>query len=354
LAAQKKGNNDILAAQRDFEAEVKKIHDAGNQDRENAARDSVRRISDIMLGYKRDVEDINLRANERQLELDIRHRDDEISAEKKFEEKMLELRERYLFDLEDAVRVRDARKVLDLNRKYNLDREQAYRQFNDDKADREQRYEFDKMMIERNRQLDLQERARRLKQDMIDAQTDLKRKLEDIRRGEDEKLKILLASFAKERLYTAANCKAVYDILAKYYGPGGMIEGLYKYYTMMAQAAMLVQQMQANIPRITQPTTPSISPVWQDILHRMTNYAEGGTVIATKPTAAIFGERGPEKATFEPLTRTGANVGKIYGGNAESFGGKAVIAVSLSEGLEARIVDNTLGAVASVVLTSEG
>ena len=39
-------------------------------------------------------------------------------------------------------------------------------------------------------------------------------------------------------------------------------------------------------------------------------HAEGGTVIANKPTTVTFGEAGLEAATFTPLSRAGVNTGR--------------------------------------------
>ena len=84
-------------------------------------------------------------------------------------------------------------------------------------------------------------------------------------------------------------------------------------------------------------------------------YAEGGSVIATHPTAAIFGEAGPEMATFIPLNRPGADVNKVTGAMPKSgSGGKATISINLGAGLVGQIVDNAMGEVATVLLNAEG
>jgi hypothetical protein len=66
--------------------------------------------------------------------------------------------------------------------------------------------------------------------------------------------------------------------------------------------------------------------------------AEGGTVYATRPTVALFGERGPEYATFTPVSKMG------------SGGGKVVVAVALSPDLEGRIINNALDEFANIAV----
>jgi hypothetical protein len=80
-------------------------------------------------------------------------------------------------------------------------------------------------------------------------------------------------------------------------------------------------------------------------------FAEGGTVIANRPTVAVFGEAGPEMATFTPLNRTGKDTNKVFGdmsGNGAG-GGRILIEMSLSPDLEARVVENSLSKTADVI-----
>jgi len=51
-------------------------------------------------------------------------------------------------------------------------------------------------------------------------------------------------------------------------------------------------------------------------------FAEGGTVVANRPTYALFGEAGPERATFTPMGR---------GASSSGGGGDQTIVVQVSE-----------------------
>lgn len=82
-------------------------------------------------------------------------------------------------------------------------------------------------------------------------------------------------------------------------------------------------------------------------------FAEGGAIIADKPTTAIFGEAGRELATFTPLDKTGKDVNKVFGDTAGLGGGgmsgRLLIEMLLSPDLEARITENTLSEAAGIV-----
>ena len=100
--------------------------------------------------------------------------------------------------------------------------------------------------------------------------------------------------------------------------------------------------------------------VYGDIIRKEKEYddaggqAEGGTIIAHKPTVALFGEAGPEAATFTPLNKLGEK--QIAGGqmptaDRESPFGRLLFEMLLSPDLEARIIDQTLDEVADVTMT---
>jgi hypothetical protein len=78
-------------------------------------------------------------------------------------------------------------------------------------------------------------------------------------------------------------------------------------------------------------------------------FAEGGTLIANRPTTVTFGEKGPEAATFSPLGRVGMDEGKTFvSGDGGGQSGKMSIELLLSPDLEARIIDKSFGGMADV------
>jgi len=80
--------------------------------------------------------------------------------------------------------------------------------------------------------------------------------------------------------------------------------------------------------------------------------AEGGTILASKATNVTFGESGAEAAFFLPLNKIGRNSGRIdLSGNVGGNGmdGKIVVRLDLSPDLEARVMENSMNGVASVI-----
>jgi len=350
-AAEEKFQTDLSK----FESDLAKIQTDATNKRLQAELDNTRKFEDIALNYKRDVTDINTDFDRREAEARTAAHNKTLADEEMFQERLLELREKYLYNLDDAVRMRDARKVLDLNRQYNLDRADMERQQEIKRHDAEEQLKYDLAVMELERRQRLQDRELRRKQDEEDARIALKRKKDDIDAEEQIKLQALIKGFEDEQQLTQEGAQAVYDILKKYYGPGGAVEGLYNYLIgLMTQArnaaALLAKYSGPGAETGGYYGTPS--PYGNR--SGAEGYAEGGSVIASRPTAAIFGEAGPELATFTPLSRAGANVGKVTGGMAGGQGGKATISINLGAGLVGQIVDNAMGEVATVLLNSEG
>jgi hypothetical protein len=82
--------------------------------------------------------------------------------------------------------------------------------------------------------------------------------------------------------------------------------------------------------------------------------AEGGTIVANRPTTVTFGENNEwEAASFTPIGRTGKDVNKIFSqlgkGSADGMGGMVTIALDLSPDLEARITNNTMTKTARII-----
>ena len=73
---------------------------------------------------------------------------------------------------------------------------------------------------------------------------------------------------------------------------------------------------------------------------------------ANAPTSAMFGENGPEIAQFTPLSKLNTNdLSPVSNSSAQALqngGGKIKLEVWLSDGLESRIIDNTMGQLASI------
>jgi len=144
----------------------------------------------------------------------------------------------------------------------------------------------------------------------------------------------------------------IYDHLSDVFGPGGSVVELFtRVRNYMAQMAkdfeMYLRKLgEMEIGGGTYPSsTPAPNPG---------GFAEGGTLIATKPTLAWFGEAGAERVDFTPLTRPGADVGKVFGGPLPSQQMQRIaIEMLLSPDLEARIVENSMGEFSDILVSVE-
>lgn len=105
-------------------------------------------------------------------------------------------------------------------------------------------------------------------------------------------------------------------------------------------------------------STPTPTPVIPGSVTRrhtdnrpIPEFAEGGSLLATRPTTATFGEGGPELVNFTPLSRVGKNVGKLFGDTSGMGGvnGTIRVAVDLSPDLTGRIVEQSMDGVAEVL-----
>jgi ketosteroid isomerase-like protein len=343
-AAQTKMESDLVT----FEKNVKDIYDTANKDRLNAETDYTRKMVDVETSYQRDISSIEIDYANRRYEDAVKFNENQYTKEEQFQEQMHQLREKYLYDLDDAVRARDARKVLDLNRQYNEDRLIAVQKYDEEKQLAEQQYQWELQALAREEAARIKARQVELANERADAALALKQKLSDIDPEEKYKLQKLEEGFAAEEALAAQYGDQVYKILAKYYGPGGAVDQLYAYFSTALQRLAQVSSMATAAAsslattgypvNYNQPWTLPGSGVAKP-------YAEGGTLIATHPTSAIFGDAGPEKVTFTPLSRQGADVGRVFGGG-DAVGGKATVTIALTEGLKGEIIDNTLAAAA--------
>lgn len=352
--------------------------------------DYQRELDDIDAKRSRDIADENMEyANKvaeavrdaayRRAEAERKYRDQELIAERRFQEKLRRLREGFLFDLEDALRERDARQVIRLTRQYAMQRGQLEREEEIDKKERRMRYQEELRDIEHQREERLRqlavEHAQRLREIDLQAQREKERaKLEFERKKEDEALRyeqekadrkrrldeqlVDLDASMQERInkaaakllqeydVTADGLDAIAQLYENTYGPGGRIDAAIQYYIALLQS---LSKISIGIPYgggygATPPPAPPPTP----------GHQEGGTVIATKPTRVLFGEGGPEMATFTPLSRKGVNVGKVSGmipaGMSGKSGSKSIVEIGLHPNLIASIIDKTLDETADVII----
>lgn len=156
-------------------------------------------IADENREYQQDLQDLERDTQQKLEDAARKYRYDQLRAEREFQEKMRRLREEFLFDLEDALRERDALAVLRLIRRYRLDVEQAQRQYELERQERAEAYRQEiediKRQAERKREELAIEHARKLEDLQREAQEERQQAEEDRQRAYDE----LMADLKKER-----------------------------------------------------------------------------------------------------------------------------------------------------------
>jgi hypothetical protein len=348
-------NADKLAdIERDYQRKREDIARDFSEKIADIARDTARKREDAERDYSQKIEDINRSANEKIAEAQADFRKKEEDREKEYQNRLRELREKFLFDLEDALRARDARQVLRLIRQFELDKknleERRKLQKKDDAANLQQKLEE----IERERQLKL-EAAKREYDD----------KLEEIARGEARALaearRWQSRQLADARLHYQRQLADQRAFLARKLAD---LQQAYAQELAMANnfqsslSGLQTTQAGTSIPSAS--FTPYNAPqagigsglynpydirsIYQKL--GIPGFADGGTMVARKPTLALFGEKTPEIASFTPINKVNGNGGLSGGGG---MGGSLDLRISISEGLIADIVEASLESVAAHV-----
>lgn len=359
--ALEKMNNEILEAQiklaQDMEEAAidlgRKLEDIAIEyakKRADAERDYANTVRDILASYSQKINEI--RADE--AEANAKARNDELEREAEFQNKMLELKENYLMDLDEALHERDARQILRLMKQYNLDKAQAEREHEldnqkaqRDAAERKREFARRRQEAEAERKAKLAEAAQDLKDKLAKLQADeeaerraanlaYERKMQDLQREMHNRLALVAAALVQEFNLTKQGLDAIYQLYMHYYGA---ISQIY-------EAMQRMLQGQGAIGGGGGTGGGGGGGGYK--------YAEGGTMIADRPTTVTFGEgQGLEMATFTPLNKTGRDVNKLFtnlsGQGGGGMDGTLEVDVTLSPDLEARIVKRSMDETAGII-----
>lgn len=303
--------------------------------------------------------------NNRRHNIEQTYRNNEKDAEAKFQEQMRQLREKYLFDLEDALRNRDARQVLRLMAQYNMQKTNLTNQFNDEQAARRRQYQQELADAKQQEQQKLQQmaQAEALKQQRMledyntekaKQQRQYDQQLADLKQSWNDRLLQEAQSLGKQYGLNDSQVQQLYQLLLQYYGPSGYFDKLYdySYQSLLSRAQALVQAISQIINSVGAELNsvggPNVSTG-----HRNTYRASGGIDIVSSPTTtgygATYGEAGPEAHIFIPLGGSGLIPSLSASGGGGGTGGRATIEVVLSPDLEARITENTLAQGADII-----
>ena len=353
---------DILQDAKDALADLNTKRDRKLKDLDE---EYIRKAEDAYRDYQRKIVDINADAERRREEAIRKSREDDLKAERDYQNKLWELRMRYLMDLEDALHARDARQIIRLQKQYAIDKEALLRKKKLDDQSRQDDLQAELEQIERQRQQKLEDAKRDYEQKLADQRKAKQRELEDLnvwyareqadlRQHLQRKMQDLINAWIQEGKITQAGAAQVYAILLSYFGPGGLTDQLYQYMQSQLMASMSIP---GNIPVTSfgqigsnsgsgnrTPRTPATG-----LGGGTTPFAEGGTLIATRPMTATFGEV-PEAVTFTPLDKPGNNVGRLFGDKSGIGGGMLEVLLTLSPDLEHRIIQKSLDGAADVIV----
>lgn len=374
----------------------------GQRKEADAIKDYNQKLIDLERDYQNKVREENIKYAEDQASAGRKYRDDEIQAELDYQEKLRQMREEFLLDLQGALQERDAKQVLNLVRRYNLDKDQAARDFKNNQDERRRQFEQENEERARQHQLRLEEMARE-KEDRLRAlaeeqaqkiaqiredtqlqlaeqqiryeqeKEDRNRKAEEDREERriqreqqiDElkidsanRLKEIVAALANEKDMTAAMLQEIGAEYRRMYGPNGIIEAQIRYYIKMLQVAALARAQWGG--KVSVSANENVAGVYTSGggssgsggSKPYSGFAEGGIMYANKPTTVMFGEGGLEKAEFTPLNHVGKDTGRVVGTNLESapsMNGTIALRVLLSPELIAEIQENTMNQTANIL-----
>lgn len=358
LEAQLKLAQDMEDAAIDLGRKMEDITIEYEQKRADAYRDYSSKIADINRDYSNKIADINAK----QAESRAKAQADERQKELEHQNKLQELREKFLMDLDDALHARDARQILKLIKQYDLDKLQAEREFalqqeNAKKEEelRQQSFANERAAAERDRkakiaeaQQDYADKLAKLKADeeaeRAAAQLKYEREKQDLEKAMQDRLEIVAANLVAEFNLTASGLNAIVALYHQYYSE---VAGIY-----MAMQAMIAGGKNVAPTLSSGKGGGSVTQQKGGTVGGGKRFAEGGMMIADQPTSVIFGDNGLEAAQFTPIGRNGADVNKIFsnlsGAGGQSAGGNIGIEILLSPDLESRIVNNTLSKTAQV------
>lgn len=333
----------------------------------------IRKAEDAAIDHAQKLEDINQDAIDKVEDAKRKAREDEEKREQELLQKLKELRERFLLNLEDALHERDARQVLRLIKEYDLDKKNILdraaldeQQRKDDLAEELRNIEIERQRRIESENIEHQRKLADLAQAKAREQEELKlwykREQEDIQRGIEQKLEKLLAGYITEEKLHEEHQGKIYEILKKYFGKDMELMG-----QLTAFMAQQFAQMQAMAGYVAAPISPYQQYVQGEHSGGMgttggsTNnrpsggrnprrMASGGQFVATRPTTLEVGEGGmPELVSVIPLSKL---LGGSLGLNGSGGGGSnssIEVAVTLSPDLEARVINKAMDGTADVI-----
>jgi hypothetical protein len=269
---------------------------------------------------------------------------DELRETEDHLKEMRRLEEDFLFNLSDAVRDRDARAIVDLQRQFQKESSQREEDFSINQNRQGQDFDAELKAIrenESNRRQELlaaqakslddinkfeeekraglemrrQEEQQKLEQDLVEKLDRENQNFRERQSALDEAMQKQLESIAKnladQKDVTEEGAKEILETFDQFFGIGGDIDQLMEDFArkrkIRADITVAFQGKSAPEPVTAAATGPISRPApGTRTVGGIIPFAEGGTLIADKPTLALFGEAGPEVVQFTPMSELGS------------------------------------------------
>lgn len=364
------GGNDVTGASTIDESKLQGILDSVAKDYQNyydsvqkATENFNTRMQDLQDRYNLQVQNEVQNTNLRMAQEKQNFRLKELQQEQDFQQKMRELQDKYLMDLEDALRKRDAEAVIKIIERYNMEKTTAQQQesIKQQQDKQNERLKLEQMKQEEDLRLSQMKAEFQLQQ--TEATRAYDQQLADLRTSLDTKLQEEAVKAQQDLGLNQSSIDAIYKLFTEYYGSGGKFaQTQQSSYTQMIQQSQGFVNGMAAIMQEYAAVLSSLGAGYGTIGEGSNaggygsptpggggggssarRFATGGMALAASATDVTFGEAGPELAMFLPLNASaGAMQMSGLGGGGGGFGGQAVIALQLDPNLEARIVNTTL------------
>lgn len=297
-----------------------------NADRAKIVKDAQKELADLAAETDKEITDRQAEFQEEER----RETEDHLRE-------MRRLREQYLYDLEGAVASRDARAIVNLQRRFQLEQQQRQEDF----GTQQQRQRQDQSQalaeiranesqkaeeIRLSREQDLQElmlseqqkrqelqnsyQAQLLELDQKHAemvgkeQAQYQERLDKLNAAMEERLTKIAEGLAGQLDLEQETANDVLTILAEKFGPDGEAVKILEAYAQRRAELLALTGEELKAAGSPAPSLP-LKKVGEGF-GGIPSFAEGGAMIARKPTLVQFGER-PELAQFTPLSQLSSN-----------------------------------------------
>lgn len=375
LAAADAAFADIMRSLDDLAKEYEKAADDiwhnYYQKLEDLDADLARSREDAATNFNRDIADIDRQAAQDRNATIRENQIDELRLREDHQRALRDLESRYLLELEDAVRDRDARQVLMLQRRFNLEKQKENDDYKVKQRRRQQDFQLELRQIEEQRQLKRQRRILEFTEELADIALQDRRKrddavlarrraLDDLEADNREKARAIIDDAIRTYNLTKTGLDALNRLLIGEYGSGGYIDKVLQNAIKIVAARMTQMATLLTGPGsayfnsekgINQPASKTAGKQVSGHTYMTGGYQRGGSFVATGPQMVPVGEGRPEAVNITPLNAATGVPLAGFGGGAGGGRVRIDLALRLSEGLVAEVIDQAMNETADVVLS---